>query len=60
MSVTQLKNYAEGKWVAAKQEGDVLFNAITGDAIYTLLGSKKTTNIFLRELICGEVSVHTL
>jgi oxepin-CoA hydrolase/3-oxo-5,6-dehydrosuberyl-CoA semialdehyde dehydrogenase len=35
MSVTQLKNYAEGKWVTAKKEGDVLYNAITGDAIYT-------------------------
>ncbi|MBA3829437.1 MAG: phenylacetic acid degradation bifunctional protein PaaZ [Taibaiella sp.] len=35
MSVTQLKNFAEGKWVTAKKEGDVLYNAITGDAIYT-------------------------
>jgi oxepin-CoA hydrolase/3-oxo-5,6-dehydrosuberyl-CoA semialdehyde dehydrogenase len=35
MSVTQLKNYAEGKWVTAKNEGEVLHNAITGDAIYT-------------------------
>jgi oxepin-CoA hydrolase/3-oxo-5,6-dehydrosuberyl-CoA semialdehyde dehydrogenase len=35
MAVTQLKNYAEGKWVTAKQEGDVLYNAITGDSIYT-------------------------
>jgi oxepin-CoA hydrolase/3-oxo-5,6-dehydrosuberyl-CoA semialdehyde dehydrogenase len=35
MPVTQLKNYAGGKWVTAKKEGDVLFNAITGDAIYT-------------------------
>ena len=34
MSVKQLKNYAEGKWIAAK-DGDQLFNAITGDAIYT-------------------------
>ena len=34
MSVKQLKNYAEGKWIAAKY-GDQLFNAITGDAIYT-------------------------
>lgn len=34
MSVTQLKNYAEGKWVAAK-DGDALYNAITGEAIYT-------------------------
>ncbi|XZF16646.1 phenylacetic acid degradation bifunctional protein PaaZ [Chitinophagaceae bacterium MMS25-I14] len=35
MSLTQLKNYAEGKWVTAKQDGDVLYNAITGDAVYT-------------------------
>lgn len=35
MSIRQLKNYAEGKWVTAKKEGDVLHNAITGEAIYT-------------------------
>ncbi|MCD6013539.1 MAG: paaZ [Flavipsychrobacter sp.] len=35
MSLTQLKNYAEGKWTTGKKEGDTLFNAITGDAIYT-------------------------
>lgn len=35
MSVTQLKNYAEGQWVKGAKEGDVLFNAITGDPIYT-------------------------
>ncbi len=35
MALTQLKNYAEGKWVTAKQEGDLLYNAVTGDAIYT-------------------------
>lgn len=34
MPVTQLKNYAEGKWVAAK-DGDTLYNAVTGDALYT-------------------------
>lgn len=34
MSVTQLKNYAEGKWVTAKS-GDALHNAITGEVIYT-------------------------
>lgn len=34
MPVTQLKNYAEGKWVAAKS-GDTLHNAVTGEAIYT-------------------------
>ncbi|WP_276132355.1 phenylacetic acid degradation bifunctional protein PaaZ [Polluticoccus soli] len=35
MALTQLKNYAEGKWMTAKKEGDVLHNAITGEAIYT-------------------------
>ena len=35
MSLTQLKNYAEGKWVAGAGDGEVLHNAITGDAIYT-------------------------
>ena len=35
MSVTQLKNYAEGKWISGKQEGEVLHNAVTGAAIYT-------------------------
>lgn len=35
MAIRQLKNYAEGKWVTAKEEGSVLHNAITGDAIYT-------------------------
>ncbi len=35
MALTQLKNYAEGSWVTAKKEGDVLHNAINGDAIYT-------------------------
>lgn len=34
MSVTQLKNYAEGKWVTATS-GDALHNAITGEVIYT-------------------------
>jgi oxepin-CoA hydrolase/3-oxo-5,6-dehydrosuberyl-CoA semialdehyde dehydrogenase len=34
MSVTQLKNYAEGKWVTAAREGEILHNAITGEAIY--------------------------
>lgn len=35
MSVRQLKNYAEGKWVTPQAEGDVLHNAITGEAIFT-------------------------
>lgn len=35
MSVTQLKNYAEGKWVNGTKEGEILHNAITGAAIYT-------------------------
>jgi len=35
MALTQLKNFAEGKWVTAPKEGDVLFNAITGEPIYT-------------------------
>src|SRR5688572_2897985 len=35
MALKQLKNYAEGKWVTAKADGDVLHNAITGDAIFT-------------------------
>ncbi len=33
--LTQLKNYAEGKWVNGKQEGEILHNAITGAAIYS-------------------------
>jgi len=35
MAIRQLRNYAEGKWVTAKAEGEVLHNAITGDVIYT-------------------------
>jgi oxepin-CoA hydrolase / 3-oxo-5,6-dehydrosuberyl-CoA semialdehyde dehydrogenase len=35
MSVTQLKNYAEGKWVNGTKEGEILHNAVTGAAIYT-------------------------
>lgn len=34
MSVRQLKNYAEGKWVTGTS-GAELYNAITGDVIYT-------------------------
>jgi oxepin-CoA hydrolase/3-oxo-5,6-dehydrosuberyl-CoA semialdehyde dehydrogenase len=35
MSVIQLKNYAEGKWVNGTKEGETLHNAVTGAAIYT-------------------------
>ena len=35
MALTQLKNYAEGKWVTANKEAETLHNAITGEAIYT-------------------------
>lgn len=35
MSLTKLGNYAEGKWVSPSAEGEVLHNAITGEAIYT-------------------------
>src|SRR5579883_1278132 len=35
MSVIQLKNYAEGKWVNGTKKGEVLHNAVTGDALYT-------------------------
>jgi len=35
MSVAQLRNYAEGKWVKGVKEGETLHNAITGEAIYT-------------------------
>src|SRR3954463_16759724 len=33
--LTQLKNYTEGRWHTASIEGDTLYNAITGDPIYT-------------------------
>ena len=35
MSLTQLKNYSEGKWVAGTKTGETLHNAVTGAAIYT-------------------------
>ncbi len=35
MAITQLKNYTEGRWHTASAEGDTLYNAVTGDAIYT-------------------------
>ncbi len=35
MSVTQLKNFAEGKWVKSNNPGEALFNAVTGENIFT-------------------------
>src|SRR6187401_3631002 len=35
MPLTQLKNYAEGKWFTAKKDGETLHNAITGAAMFT-------------------------
>lgn len=35
MSLTPLENYAEGHWVKSAHPSDTLFNAITGEAIYT-------------------------
>lgn len=35
MSLPQLRNYANGQWIAGQGEGEVLHNAITGEAIYT-------------------------
>lgn len=35
MSLTQLANYAEGKWVTPTGDGEVLHHAVTGAAIYT-------------------------
>ncbi len=35
MSLPQLRNYANGQWVAGQGEGEVLHNAITGEPIYT-------------------------
>jgi hypothetical protein len=34
MSIPTLENYAEGKWIKSKNQTDVLYNAITGEAIY--------------------------
>lgn len=34
MSVTQLRNYAEGRWHKAGGKSETLFNAITGEPIY--------------------------
>ncbi len=35
MSLTQLGNYAIGKWINDNKDGETLHNAITGDALYT-------------------------
>ena len=35
MSLIALENYAEGKWCTASSSTETLFNAITGDPIYT-------------------------
>src|SRR3954463_12635697 len=34
-AITQLQNFTLGKWTAGAEEGQILFNAITGDAIAT-------------------------
>ena len=34
--MNQLKNYAYGQWIAGAENGQELFNAITGDAIATV------------------------
>ncbi len=34
MSLIQLENYAEGKWIPASSGGETLYNAITGEPIY--------------------------
>jgi oxepin-CoA hydrolase / 3-oxo-5,6-dehydrosuberyl-CoA semialdehyde dehydrogenase len=35
MSVKQLRNFAEGRWVSCSKKAETLYNAITGEAIYT-------------------------
>lgn len=35
MATIQLKNYAQGSWVAGSGQGETLYNAITGAEIYT-------------------------
>jgi oxepin-CoA hydrolase/3-oxo-5,6-dehydrosuberyl-CoA semialdehyde dehydrogenase len=35
MSVSKLRNYANGQWIAGEGDGEVLHNALTGEAIYT-------------------------
>lgn len=34
MSLTQLNNYAMGRWMAGEGDGEVLYNAITGEPIF--------------------------
>lgn len=35
MSLPQLRNYAQGQWIAGEGTGETLHNAITGEAIYS-------------------------
>ena len=35
MAIQLLENYAEGKWVQGQGEGQTLFNASTGEALYS-------------------------
>jgi oxepin-CoA hydrolase / 3-oxo-5,6-dehydrosuberyl-CoA semialdehyde dehydrogenase len=37
--MVQLQNYAEGKWYGGNKQGEQLFNAVTGDAIFTATSS---------------------
>ncbi len=34
MSLIQLENYAEGKWIPSSEKGELLYNAITGEPLY--------------------------
>ncbi|HMN32590.1 MAG: phenylacetic acid degradation bifunctional protein PaaZ [Chitinophagaceae bacterium] len=34
MSLIQLENYAEGKWIPSSENGEILKNAITGEPLY--------------------------
>lgn len=35
MSLTKLSNYAAGQWIPATDSGETLYNAITGEALFT-------------------------
>jgi oxepin-CoA hydrolase/3-oxo-5,6-dehydrosuberyl-CoA semialdehyde dehydrogenase len=35
MSLPQLRNYAGGQWVPGEESGEILYNAITGEPIYS-------------------------